>query len=177
MRILRVGDQARVGKVKAVKGEKWLEIIFPDKVHGFIPGDTQVFLMRRVVTNQPETKLYATAGRESVKATLKRRSTLDLIDMVEQNGEKWLQCQDKAGNAGYIEAGTKVLKSAKPTVANGVFNILTGGIVMLAGFCYLLAILGTPPIDWFQLVTRLLWSLLGLMWLISGIIQIVEASK
>jgi hypothetical protein len=176
-RILHVGEYADLLKVKNVKGQQWVDVILQDKTRGYITGNTRIFALKRVVTNQPETILYGTAGRESVKATLKKRTPLNYLDLVVQNGEKWIQVQDKSGSVGFIDPATKVLQVATPTVASGVWNVVIGAIATLSGGCYMLSILVTSPINWMELVLRLCWTLLGLTWFIAGIVQIVEASK
>ena len=178
IRILHIGDYAELFKVKNVKGQQWVDVVIPpDKLRGYITGNTRIFALKRVVTNQPETILYATAGRESVKATLKKRTALNYLDLVVQNGDKWIQVQDKTGSVGFIDPTTKVLQVAKPTLANGIWNVVIGGVATLSGGYYLLAILTTSLFNWTEFLLRFCWALLGLTWFIAGIVQIVEASK
>ena len=177
LRILHQDDLLEFSRVKSAGGERWLEVILSDGTCGFLPGKTLLFALKRVVTNQPETPLYAAPGRESLKATLKKGTTLDLQGIVDQNGEKWIQVQDQAGNSGYLDGKVKVLQVRKPSLAGGIANTVFGAVTALAALTLLVTSIGISPLDWQKLLIAITWLCAGLGWLAFGIAQIVQARK
>ena len=58
-RTLQMGEFAETGKIKNVRGKKWVEVSLADGTRGFIAGDTRSFTLMRATTNQPKTSLLA----------------------------------------------------------------------------------------------------------------------
>jgi hypothetical protein len=177
LRSLQQGDIVELTRVKRAGGEQWLDVALPDGTRGFLPGKTPLFAMKRVMTNQPEVQLYNTPGRDSLKATLKKGTVLDLQGLAELDGEKWIQVQDQDGNSGYVDGKTRIVQVRKPSMAGGVLNIDFGTVISLAGICFLASMIGASPFDWMQFLIRLTWLTAGLGWLVYGITQVIQARK
>ena len=133
VRVLHHGDVVELGKVKNIAGKKWVEVIQSDGTSAFMSGETRIFSLMRVATSQRETPLYAFPSRDVVKTTLKKRTLLDFQNIVEQNGEQWIQVQDTEGHQGYIEGKTKIVQKQVVTKKTGLQNMLIGGAFFIIG--------------------------------------------
>jgi hypothetical protein len=177
-RILHGGDFAEFGDRLLPRSQQiWVEVKFPDKTRGFIPGDALVFPLKRVVTNQPATLFYKTPGRGVVLATFKKGTRLDFLDPVVHNGEVWIRVKNKAGNTGYILESTKLLQTFKPTRLTAILNIFLGGIFSILSIGLTLQLLSNSSFSWPELIARGLWAILSIYWFGIGILQLIEASE
>jgi hypothetical protein len=123
-----------VGKVKKARGKQWVEVVFTDGSHGFIPGDTRSFSLIQATINQKKAALYGTAARGPVVTELRKGSLIQFLDLIPANGETWIYVQDvKSGQTGYIEGNTKIVRKDKVTKQTGITNMLVGGAFFVVG--------------------------------------------
>jgi hypothetical protein len=175
MRTLQNGEMVEVGKVKKARGKQWVEIIFPDGSHGFIPGETRSFSLIQATINQKKASLYGTAARGPVVAELKKGTLVQFLDTVNANGETWIYIQDAAGHTGYIEGNTKIIRKEKVTKQTGITNMLVGGAFFVVGLIVTIGSYssassggGTYYLCWGAII-------FGLIQFIQGLIQFLTA--
>jgi hypothetical protein len=133
IRTLQNGEMVEVGKVKKARGKQWVEVVFPDGSHGFIPGETRTFSLIQATINQKKASIYGTTAIGPVVAELKKGSLVQFMDLVNANGATWIYVQDKAGHTGYIEGNTKIVRKDKVTKQTGINNMLVGGAFFVVG--------------------------------------------
>ena len=177
IRILHTGEEVELGSAKQAQGKKWVEVTLSDGTRGFLPGDTRIFSMIQATTNQPKTLLYATPSRQSIKAELKKRTLLNFLNMIEQDGEQWIHVQDASGGQGYIEATTKIIPKPRVTKKTGLQNMLIGGLFFVVGTIITISTYSSASIS--GGTYYICWGaiLFGAIQFIQGLIQFLTAPE
>jgi hypothetical protein len=178
IRILHFGEQAEIGDRFPVRnGVAWAEVILPDQTHGYANAFSSVFFFGPVVTNQPATQFYKTPGHGVIIATLRKGAELDFLNPIVHNGEAWVRVKNRKGITGYIKADTKTLYQSKPTIANGIRNIILGVLFSTLFLGLTLGNLRSHTINWLELIVTAPFSLLTIYQVVIGIRTLVEAGK
>jgi hypothetical protein len=176
VRTLNRGDVGELGTVKKISGKQWVEMTLMDGSKGFLPGETRIFSLIQATLNR-KTPLYGTADNSMVKMELPKRSMVNFLDLVEQNGKQWIYVQDSSGNQGYIEGKTNITRKAPITKKTGINNMLFGGgffvvglIITIATFSAASSSGGTYYLCWGAII-------FGLIQFIQGLIQFLTAKQ
>ena len=175
VRTLNRGDVGELGSVKRVAGKQWVELTLLDGSKGFIPGGTRIFSLIQAQLNR-KTPLYAMADKSLVKMELPRRSMVNFLDLVEQNGQQWIYVQDASGNVGYMEAATRITRRDPITKKTGITNMWVGGAFFVVGLIVTIvsyssaAAGGNYYLCWGAII-------FGLIQFIQGLIQFLKAKE
>jgi hypothetical protein len=172
---LNRGDVGELGGVKKVAGKQWVELTLLDGTKGYVPGGTHIFALIQAQLNR-KTSLYATADKSLVKMELPRRSMVNFLDLVEQNGQKWIYIQDSSGNQGYIEPTTSITRRDPFTKKTGITNMWVGGAFFVVGVIVtIVSYLSASSNSNYYLC----WGaiLFGLIQFIQGLIQFLKAKE
>ncbi len=175
VRTLNRGDVGELGSVKRAGGKQWVEVTMLDGSKGYLPGDTRIFSMIQAMLNR-KTPLYATADKSVVKLELPKRTMVQFLDLVEQNGQRWIYVQDAAGNQGYIEDNTPITRKEPVTKKTGITNMLVGGGFFVLGLIVTIASYsvassgGTYYLCWGAII-------FGAIQFIQGLIQYLTAKE
>lgn len=175
VRTLNRGDVGELGSVKRAGGKQWVEVTMLDGSKGYLPGDTRIFSMIQAMLNR-KTPLYATADKSVVKLELPKRTMVQFLDLVEQNGQTWIYVQDASGNQGYLEGNTSITRKDPVTKKTGVTNMLVGGGFFILGLIVTLASYsaassgGTYYLCWGAII-------FGAIQFIQGLIQFLTAKE
>ena len=169
------GDVGEMGSVKKIGGKQWVEMTLMDGSKGFIPGGTRIFSLIQAQLNR-KTPLYATADKGLVKMELPRRSMVNFLDLVEQNGQKWIYIQDSTGNPGYIEASTSITRKDPITKKMGMTNMWVGGAFFVVGVIVTVVSYLTASANSNY---YLCWGaiLFGLIQFVQGLVQYLKAKE
>ncbi len=172
---LNRGDVGELGGVKKVAGRQWVEMTLLDGTKGYVPGDTHLFALIQAQLNR-KTQLYATADKSLVKMELPRRSMVNFLDLVEQNGQKWIYIQDSTGNPGYIEASTSITRKDPITKKMGMTNMWVGGAFFVVGVIVTVVSYLTASANSNY---YLCWGaiLFGLIQFVQGLVQYLKAKE
>jgi len=123
-----------------------------------------------------KTPLYATADKSVVKLELPKRTMVQFLDLVEQNGQTWIYVQDAAGNQGYLEGNTSITRKDPVTKKTGITNMLVGGGFFVLGLIVTIASYssassgGTYYLCWGAII-------FGAIQFIQGLIQFLTAKE
>lgn len=175
VRTLNRGDVGELGSVKRAGGKQWVDVTMLDGSKGYLPGDTRIFSMIQAMLNR-KTPLYATADKSVVKLELPKRTMVQFLDLVEQNGQTWIYVQDAAGNQGYIEGNTSITRKEPVTKKTGITNMLVGGGFFVLGLIVTIASYsaassgGTYYLCWGAII-------FGAIQFIQGLIQFLTAKE
>ena len=169
------GDVGEMGSVKKIGGKQWVEMTLMDGSKGFIPGGTRIFSLIQAQLNR-KTPLYATADKGLVKMELPRRTMVNFLDLVEQNGQQWIYVQDSSGIQGYLEASTSITRRDPITKKMGITNMWVGGAFFLVGLIVTIVTYassssgGTYYLCWGAII-------FGLFQFVQGLIQFLRAKE
>jgi hypothetical protein len=172
---LNRGDVSELGGVKKVAGKQWVEMTLFDGTKGYVPGGTHLFALIQAQLNR-KTPLYATADKSLVKMDLPRRTMVNFLDLIEQNGQQWIYIQDALGNQGYIEPTTSITRRDPITKKTGITNMWVGGAFFVVGVIVTIVSYASASSGSNY---YLCWGaiIFGLVQFIQGLIQFLKAKE
>ncbi len=116
---LPVGSEIEIANAIKKAGKQWLPITLPTGQKAYIPGETRIYQIPEGYTMQKDVELHAEPSSKSpIKFTLRRGTTLSLMQVVREDGRDWVRVQDKNGTEGYIAGDTRIRKIPPRTKAN-----------------------------------------------------------
>jgi len=172
---LTEGSEIEFGPAKRKAGKVWVPITLSTGQQAFIPGEARIYVLRQGTLMQNNVNLLAEpAGEASVKQQLARNTRVDILQVVERDGQKWVKIRDSNGSEGYIAGNTRIRVIQQKTKANGRKNILSGAMWLIAG---LLIVFSNSSVTSGGSFTILGYGalLFGAVMLISGLVQFFTA--
>ena len=172
---LTEGSEIEFGPAKRKAGKVWVPITLSTGQQAFIPGEARIYVLRQGTLMQNNVNLLAEPVEEAMgKQQLARNTRVDILQVVERDGQKWVKIRDSNGSEGYIAGNTRIRVIQQKTKANGRKNILSGAMWLIAG---LLIVFSNSSVTSGGSVTILGYGalLFGAVMLISGLVQFFTA--
>ena len=172
---LTEGSEIEFGPAKRKAGKVWVPITLSTGQQAFIPGEARIYVLRQGTLMQSNVNLLAEPAEEAlVKQQLARNTRVDILQVVERDGQKWVKIRDSNGSEGYIAGNTRIRVIQQKTKANGRKNILSGAMWLIAG---LLIVFSNSSVTSGGSFTILGYGalLFGAVMLISGLVKFFTA--
>jgi len=107
---LAIGIEIELGVLKKNNGKDWVTVTLPDGRQGYMPGQTQVFLIKLARLIQESVNIYSAPSVQSpLKGKYIKNAVFYIADSIKQNNIVWVKIRDFSGNEGYIDWQTRVL--------------------------------------------------------------------
>jgi hypothetical protein len=131
---LTKGNEIEFGPAKKKAGKVWVPITLSTGQQAFIPGEARIYVLRQgtIKENSVDLLTEPTDGA-LVKRQLARNTNIEILQVIDKQGKKWVQIRDASGNEGYISGNTRVRVIQQKSKAMGRKNMLSGGMWLIAG--------------------------------------------
>ena len=131
---LTKGNEIDFGPAKKKAGKVWVPITLSTGQQAFIPGEARIFVLRQGSIKENSVDLLTEpADGALVKRQLVRNTKIEILQVVDKQGKKWVQVRDASGNEGYISGNTRIRVTQQKTKAVGRKNMLSGAMWLIAG--------------------------------------------
>jgi hypothetical protein len=128
------GTEIELGPAKRRTGKLWVPIVMSTGQQAFIPGEARINIIRQGALLQNNVKLLTEPKDDAnVKLLLSRNTNLEILQVVDQEGYKWVKVRDSNNNEGFINGNTRIRLVQQKTKAMGRKNMVSGGMWLLAG--------------------------------------------
>ena len=133
---LPVGSVVSIGKTTKKNGIEWVEAQSGEEHKGYILGDVDCALIRKVLLLQNETAIYQEPSSTSpVVGTMFRGTEFFMEDPVDTAEGTWVRMHDTAGKPGFIIGDVKVKVAGTGSSGKGgsltVWALVGGGTFFL----------------------------------------------
>jgi hypothetical protein len=131
---LKKGETFELGRVKKVKKQVWVEATLDSGQVVFLPGDTKIFVIKKVQLLKDGVESHAEPDAESpVLKTYTKNTVLTANGIEKDDGKGWVRVVDDNGVQGYIRGDARIKVYQEATRAGGKKLMLTGGLFTVFG--------------------------------------------
>lgn len=131
---LKKGENFELGRVKKVKKQVWVEATLDSGQVVYLPGDTKIFVIKKVQLLKDGVDSYsAPDGESAVLKTYAKNTILTANGVEKDDGKGWVRVVDESGVQGYIRGDARIKVYQEATRAGGKKLMLTGGLFTLVG--------------------------------------------
>ena len=87
----------------------WVEVTGPNEESGYLPGDTQVFVIQRAVVGDKLADLYSEPANKGIITEILARGTkLDILAILDLPDGRWVKIRGIDGKEGYLSGKTRI---------------------------------------------------------------------
>ncbi len=131
---LKKGVTFELGRVKKVKKQVWVEATLDSGQVVFLPGDTKIFVIKKVQLLKDGVESHAEPDVESaVLKTYTKNTVLTANGIEKDDGKGWVRVVDDSGVQGFIRGDARIKVYQEATRAGGKKLMLTGGLFTVFG--------------------------------------------
>lgn len=134
---LKKGDEVELGKVSKKKREVWVAVTLSSGLTGYIPGETKIFVIKKVQLLKDQVELHEGADAESgIIKTYPKNTVLTAVGVEGESSKGWVKVIDAENVTGFISGEARIKLFEEATKAGGKKAMLTGGMFAILGAAF-----------------------------------------
>lgn len=107
---LAADTEVMIGETHEQDEQAWVAVTVVDgEASGYVPGDTQLFVIKRAKLASKLADLYTGPSDQGViKEVISRGKAFDIVDILETANQRWVKVRDDEGNVGFLPGQTRI---------------------------------------------------------------------
>jgi hypothetical protein len=175
---IKKGEEFELGRVSRKKKEVWVEVTLASGQTGYIPGDTKIFVIKKVQFFGDGIEAHEAPLPDSpVIKTYPKKSVVTAIGFEKDEAKGWVKIIDTDGVIGYVRGESKIRVYQEATKENGKKQMYSGGMFAILAAAFYLFSLNKGQTSSNMSILIVAVFAFGLMQLVQGILEFNKAKK